>query len=191
MLVPSTKFIVGRDWGFKRGTKRSTCRDEGPRPQNNLGLQDQSSSGGTREPKRKVYMISRHRSIVVPLALCALLLGLSRTSMAQIGGVSGQIGASKSEIVGVEIGIAAAGAAIGVGIYYTVRHSHSVTGCTVSGPGGLQLRSQGNQQNYVLIGDVATVKQGERIRVSGKKKRQGSGAPQELTKDYGACSVSQ
>lgn len=138
-------------------------------------------------------MTSRYRSIFPGLALCTLLIGVIQTSKAQTGGISGPIGASKSEIVGVEIGIAAAGAVIGVGIYYAARHSHNLTGCVVSGPNGLQLQSPGDKQAYILIGDIATIKSGERIRVSGKKKK-GSGAPQQflvekLTKDYGACPV--
>jgi hypothetical protein len=115
--------------------------------------------------------------------------------MAQIGGISGSIGPSKSEVVGVGIGIAAVGAVVGVGIYYAVHHGHNLTGCALSGPGGPQLQSQGDQQPYLLIGNVAAIKSGERVRVSGKKSKQPSGAPRQfaverLIRDYGACPVS-
>jgi len=102
------------------------------------------------------------------------------------------IGPSKGEVVGIAIGIGAAGAAIGVGIYYIARHNHSLTGCVISGPNGVQLQNAGDQQTFNLAGQVAEIKPGERVRVSGKKKKKLAGAPQEFlvekfNKDLGSC----
>ena len=100
---------------------------------------------------------------------------------------------SRGEVAGVAVGIAAAGAGIGVGIYFVVRHNRSLTGCASSGPNGLQLQSEGDHQSYALIGDIATVKPGDRVRVSGKKKKAAGGAQpflvEKVSKDFGACKV--
>ncbi len=99
----------------------------------------------------------------------------------------------QSAAVEVVIGVAAAGAAIGIGIYYLVRQPPSITGCAGSGANGLSLKNEGDQRTYLLIGDLANVKTGERIRVSGKKKKDAAGNPEflveKLSKDFGACMV--
>jgi hypothetical protein len=51
-----------------------------------------------------------------------------------------------------------------------------------------------NQQSYVLVGEVAGIKPGDRVRVSGKREKKNAGGPQQflvekLTKDYGVCTV--
>lgn len=100
---------------------------------------------------------------------------------------------SNGQVAGVVIGIAAVGAGIGVGIYFAVRHNRSLTGCASSGQNGLQLQSEGDHQVYALIGDVATVKPGDRVRVSGKKRKSSGGAQpflvEKVSRDFGACKV--
>jgi hypothetical protein len=54
------------------------------------------------------------------------------------------------------------------------------------------LVSENDQKVYALAGEVAGIKSGERVRVSGKKGRKSAGAhPQflveKLNKDFGAC----
>jgi hypothetical protein len=92
-----------------------------------------------------------------------------------------------AEAVGVVIGV---GAVIGVGIYFAVHANHSVTGCTVAAASGLQL--QQDQQTWSLLGSIAAIKPGERVRVSGKKQKKSAGAPrpflvEKIAKDYGPC----
>ncbi|MGH9604216.1 MAG: hypothetical protein ACRD3N_00815 [Terracidiphilus sp.] len=91
-------------------------------------------------------------------------------------------------------GIAASGAAIGVGLYFAFNHSHSIRGCAASGANGLELRNEGDQKNFHLLGMTADVKPGDRVRVSGKHKKApkgSSGNPtflvEKLAKDYGVC----
>jgi hypothetical protein len=59
---------------------------------------------------------------------------------------------------------------IGIGVYFLLR-SPSITGCVASGPPGLSLQNEGDQQTYMLGGDVAGIKAGGRVRISGKKKK--------------------
>jgi len=135
-------------------------------------------------------MIPRHRSILARLAACAVLL----TATPRPANASDSI-VPKSVVVVAVVAIAAVGAGIGVGIYYLVRHSHNLTGCAVSAPEGLELRTQADNQTYGLVGEVSAIKPGERIRVSGRKQKKSVGTFQhflveKLTKDYGPCPVS-
>jgi preprotein translocase subunit Sss1 len=127
------------------------------------------------------------RLIVAKVAICALLLTAAAKPAKAEFITSGQVA-----WIGVAIG--AIGAGIGIGIYYAVRHNRSLTGCAVSGASGLQLQNAGDQQSYALIGDVAGIKPGDRVRVSGKKEKGKPGASRQflvekLGKDYGACKV--
>lgn len=59
---------------------------------------------------------------------------------------------------------------------------------------GLDLQSESDKQTYLLIGDTATIKAGDRVKVAGKrKKKDASGAQHFLVervgKDYGPCTV--
>jgi hypothetical protein len=92
------------------------------------------------------------------------------------------------------VGIAASGAAMGVGVYYVVHLDHAITGCAFSAASGLKLKSQGDEQVYSLVGEVAAIKPGERIRVSGKKQKKNATMPRQflvekLNKDLGSCTI--
>ena len=96
------------------------------------------------------------------------------------------------QVAWIGVAIGAAGAAIGIGIYYAVRHNRTVTGCAVSVPNGTTLTSESDKQTYSLTGDVAGIKSGDRVRVSGKKsKGKSAGVRQflveKVSRDFGAC----
>lgn len=101
---------------------------------------------------------------------------------------------SNGEIVGAIVGIAAAGAVIGVGMYYLLRNS-SITGCTVSIQNDIELRDEGDQQTYTLLGDTTNIKAGEHIRLKGNKRGKDGPAGRKflvgkLVKNYGPCQIS-
>ena len=100
----------------------------------------------------------------------------------------------KNAVIAVFVGVAVGGAAIGVGIYFLVRRPPSLTGCATTGSGGLSLLNEGDQQTYTLIGDTLTIKPGDRIRVSGKKKKKEVTGTRDflvekVSKDYGPCKL--
>ncbi len=70
----------------------------------------------------------------------------------------------------------------------------SLHGCVSPGSNSIILLNEGDRQAYDLIGDTATIKVGERVKVSGKKKKDTSGKRYflvgKLSKNYGACKVS-
>ena len=122
------------------------------------------------------------RTVLALAAVFALALTSTHSANAQY-----VTKAETAEAVGVVSGV---GAAIGVGIYFAVHANHSVTGCTAAAASGLQLQS--DQQTWSLVGSIADLKPGERIRVSGKKQKMSAGAPrpflvEKLARDYGAC----
>ena len=91
------------------------------------------------------------------------------------------------------IALVGVGALIGVGVYFAVHHGHSLKGCASPGPGGMQLLNEGDQQTYALAGDVDGIKAGNRVRVSGNKKKATGNSRQfvatKLSKDYGPCKI--
>ena len=70
----------------------------------------------------------------------------------------------------------------------------NLQGCVSSAPNSLLLLNEGDQQTYDLVGDTTPVKAGQRVKVSGKKKKDTSGKRyflvEKLSKAYGACKVS-
>ena len=128
--------------------------------------------------------------------LAALLLGLSLLLLftAPAKAQYGSIGPTKGEVAWVIVGIVAVGAAIGIGIYLVIHHSHdrSITGCAVSSGGSLSLQHEGDQRIYNLLGDTAAIKPGDRIRVSGRERKEYPSGNRDflvdkLAKDYGPC----
>jgi hypothetical protein len=69
----------------------------------------------------------------------------------------------------------------------------SLQGCVSSAPNSLLLFNEGDRQTYDLIGETNPVKAGQRVKVSGKKKKDTSGKRyflvEKLSKTYGACKV--
>jgi hypothetical protein len=73
-------------------------------------------------------------------------------------------------------------------------HADSLHGCVASAPNSIILLNEADHQTYDLLGDIAAFKIGERIKISGKKKKDTSGKRYflvgKLSKNYGACKVS-
>ena len=136
-------------------------------------------------------MASRLRSVAMIAALCTLLFLKATAADAQTDS-NGQIGATKGQVAGVAAGIAAVGAGIGVGVYFLVRHDHTLTGCTASVANGMVLQNEGDQQRYYLVGVTENIRPGARVRVSGKRKAKNASGDrtflvEKLSKDLGPC----
>ena len=71
----------------------------------------------------------------------------------------------------------------------------SITGCVAQSSVSLTVQNEGDKKSYTLLGDTDGIKAGNRIHVSGKKRKDANGKPHflvgKLVKDYGACKVSQ
>jgi hypothetical protein len=99
----------------------------------------------------------------------------------------------KTDAVLIVVGIALISTAIGIGIYYVARRNPTIKGCAVSGSGGVSLQNEGDQQTYLLIGDTAAIMSGDRVKVSGKKRKGAPGSRgflvEKVSRDYGPCKV--
>jgi hypothetical protein len=98
-----------------------------------------------------------------------------------------------------EIGLSIAG--IGAAVVLTtvvVTHEvgnqrHTLKGCLISGPNGLELRTS-DSKAYALEGELASIKVGDRVRLHGSKLKQKDAAKDQvfvvdkLGKNYGSCS---
>jgi hypothetical protein len=153
-------------------------------------------TSGTQDWRSGSMMTTGHRRIFAVIVAC--VLGVTATVSA--GGQkahpesSGCIGVCPGQIAIIGAGVAAAGTAIGIGIYFAVHHNHSLTGCASVTPDGLRLRRNGDQQSYSLVGEIAAVKPGNRVRVSGNRQKKNGDSPQvfiveKLARDYGSCKV--
>ena len=134
-------------------------------------------------------MAAKLRSFLCRAMVCASLVASTATVNAQIG-----YKITNGDKAGIAAVLAAVGVGAGIGIYCAVHHGNSLNGCAVSGSDGLELQNRGDQQTYALVGEVAGIKPGDRVRVSGKKEKKDVGDAQpfvveKLTKDYGPCKV--
>ena len=103
-----------------------------------------------------------------------------------------RIGPSGAEVFGVALGV---GAVAATSVVLGVQHAHhTLKGCVVDTPAGLELHTKGGQGAYVLGGSTGGIKAGERVSLHGKREKQKKGsvaAPQfkveHENKDYGPC----
>ena len=89
------------------------------------------------------------------------------------------------------IGIVAVTVVVTVGIVLLVKHHPALKGCAATGPDGLELTDAAGQ-TFTLVGDLAAIKPGDRVRLSGKRQKATGGSPRfvvEGVKDYGPCPV--
>lgn len=129
--------------------------------------------------------------LTLVVALITAVLLACRPAEAQSGGF-GTIGPSKGEVVGAIVGAIAVVAVITVVVVYAVKHKPSITGCAVASPAGMTLQDQGNSQKFLLTGNTAGIKPGDRVKLQGKKLKGGDASTRTFTvlnlkHDYGAC----
>jgi hypothetical protein len=135
------------------------------------------------------------RNIFAKVLICGLLVTATATATAQQAGSPRNSLPTNGEVYTGAIAIlAVVGAGAGIGIYFLVHHNHNLTGCASVTPDGLRLRTDGDQQSYSLVGEIAAIKPGDRVRVSGKKQRREAAGTQsflveKVAKDFGVCRV--
>ena len=96
----------------------------------------------------------------------------------------------KTDATLIIVGIVAVTAAITVAVVLVVAHKPSITGCASGGPGGLSLKDESDGKIYALRGDIASISAGQRVRVSGKRKKNADPAEFDVAKvkkTMGAC----
>jgi hypothetical protein len=79
-------------------------------------------------------------------------------------------------------------------IVHAAHHGTSMTGCVSAGADGMTIQNEGDQQSFLLTGDTAGIKAGDRVKVQGKKKsKDATGSRhffvERFKKDFGPCQV--
>ncbi|MFZ0199702.1 MAG: hypothetical protein WB523_05045 [Candidatus Sulfotelmatobacter sp.] len=95
------------------------------------------------------------------------------------------------------IGIVAVTAAIAVVVTVLVMHEskkkRTITGCVNSTAGGMTITDEKDNQTYAIVGDTASIKPGDKMRLRGRKaKPNGSDKTlvwesRQVDKDFGVC----
>jgi hypothetical protein len=138
-------------------------------------------------------MTGRLRRVFAIFAVCALLASTASMARAQFTANQGSLCGCDGEIKGIAAGIIAGAAVITVVAILEVRHHNSVAGCTVTSANGLDLQTE-NGRDLVLLGATAGIKAGERIKVTGSRKKKVDGITDresfivsKVARDYGSC----
>ncbi len=133
------------------------------------------------------------RRFLFKAAVCGLLASTATAARAQFSATQGSLCGCDREVEGIAAGIVAGAAVITVVAILEVRHHNSVAGCTVSSPNGIDLHTESGR-DILLLGATAGIKAGERVKVSGSRKKKVDGITDresfvvnKVTKDYGSC----
>ncbi|GAC1365315.1 MAG: hypothetical protein NVSMB3_13860 [Acidobacteriaceae bacterium] len=131
-------------------------------------------------------MLGTHRSRLLILLLCVVLLASSLPARAQTPISSGQAAGIFAVLIGLGVGA-------GVGVYYLVRTPPSLSGCLASSAAGLQLYSDGDHQAYALSGELSALQAGSRVRLKGKRSKDSAKnrkfLVEKVSKDLGPCTA--
>ena len=103
------------------------------------------------------------------------------------------IGPSTGEVVGVAIAAVAVVAAVIIIPIEINKSHHTLKGCVLSAPAGLELRTTDNK-TYALAGTTADIAPGNTVRLHGNRQKQDKNATgdqvfliQKMQKNYGPC----
>ena len=110
---------------------------------------------------------------------------------------SGATSCTNTQIALSGAGIAAVLVGTAVGVTYAVKHhNHTLQGCLYTDAGGTKLRTS-DAKVYILKGDAASIKVGEKVQFHGSREKKAKGDStadqvflvEKLNKDYGPCSA--
>jgi len=94
------------------------------------------------------------------------------------------------------IGIVAVTAAVAVVLTVVIMHESkkdkTITGCVKSGPSGMTIADEKDQQIYALTGNTVGITPGDRMSLMGKRAKPKGDQPRvwvatSLTRDFGVC----
>ena len=104
-----------------------------------------------------------------------------------------QIPVSGGQAAGIFGALIGAGVGVGVGVYFLVRAPRNITGCVSDAGANLELTDDKAMNHYLLSGEIAALKPGERVRLTGKPGRDKTGqrsfSVKKLSRSYGPCKV--
>ena len=118
------------------------------------------------------------------MTVACLCLALVIPGVAQSGTYGASL--SKGQEVGIVVGVVAIAAVLVFVVYRTTHRHASLTGCVTAQASGFALQTDGEHRMVPLRGFTSGLKDGEHVRLQGKKQKDGFEV-QRLAKDMGAC----
>lgn len=117
--------------------------------------------------------------------ICVLCLALATEARADSLKTTGDL---------IVVAIVAVTAAVVVVTVLVIKQAkgRTITGCVNSGDSGMLVTNEKDKHLYVLAGNTAGVKQGQRMTLAGKRIKSNSGTTlvwetKRISKDFGAC----
>jgi hypothetical protein len=137
-------------------------------------------------------MTPAYRRILAQIVACTFALITAVPVSAQSAQPSPGSFIADGQAVAAGVGTAMVGATTSARLFSAVPDDHAITGCAVIVPNALQLRSQDDGKTYELVGKLASIKPGERVRVVGWKPKMTADAPrlflvEKVSQSFGAC----
>jgi hypothetical protein len=136
-------------------------------------------------------MVSKYLSAVLVITL-GFALAMPAQAQQQCF-PCGQIGPSAGPIIAGIVAAAAGVVIVAVVVIHESTKKRAITGCVISGANGMTLTNESDKQIYELSGDTTGIKEGDRMKLRGKKVKP-KGADRALvwkatkvTKDFGVC----
>jgi hypothetical protein len=136
-------------------------------------------------------MAFTYRGVVVQFVACAFAIIAAVPAHAQ--STQPSIGSSLADDQAAAPGdVVLVGVEMGESIFSVFHHDHSITGCAVTAPNAFQLQSQGDGETYDLVGKLAGIKPGDRVRIVGRKLKKTADAPRQFLVErvlqrFGSC----
>jgi hypothetical protein len=135
------------------------------------------------------------RAVLIVVVCVALSLTLGAVAGAQAGPKSGTIpgtSLTNGDAIAIVVGVVAVVVLVAVVVIHSKAGNRTITGCVNAGPGGMTLTNESDQRTYLLAGETAGVKSGDRMTLWGKgTKVHGSGTltleTKKIKQDYGVC----
>lgn len=135
-----------------------------------------------------------HRSKTASIAAFAAGLSILAPACTPGPAAPANIGPSKGAIIAAAVGVVAGVAVITTVVVVEVHEHHTVKGCLVNGPNGMQIQeTQDPKAVYSLQGAPVDLKVGDLVRLHGdrgpkvKKGDVRTFQVKEIKKNYGAC----
>lgn len=120
----------------------------------------------------------------------AVLIAVLSVALAMPGRAESLDTAGKQIVTGIVIVSVAAGVLATLLIIHYKNKKSVITGCVSSSANGMSMLDEKDKRTYVLSGDTAGIKPGDRMTLEGKRKNTGktlSFEAQSVAKDLGAC----
>jgi hypothetical protein len=148
-------------------------------------------SHADRRPQSTRLRARKMIAVALVSFVCCTALGLAGCNIPPVEDTGG-FGPSKGEVIGAAIGVGAAVATVAILVHNS---HHTIKGCILSGPNGLEVQNHANAAPFEIIGLTTNLKVGNVYKLHGSKLKKANStgnktfAVEKVGKDFGPCSI--